>query len=344
MTDARPSAQPSAQPSAEFFRNRRVAVTGGAGFLGGHVCELLAELGSEPFVPRSTEYDLTTEAAVERFYADAKPDIVLHLAARVGGIGANRKNPGAYWYDNLMMGALLLEHGRRAEIEKFVQLGTICSYPKFTPIPFQEDNLWDGYPEETNAPYGIAKKALLAGVQGYHEQYGVNAVFVMPVNLYGPRDNFDLESSHVIPALIRKMIEAKEAGSDVELWGDGSPSREFLYVEDCARAILLAAERLTVAEPVNIGAGFEITIRELAGLIARTAGFGGEIRWDTGKPGGQPRRSLDTSRAAKLFGFEAAVPFEEGIARTVEWFLANREWVDRDVNARAAAEARANAR
>ncbi|MBI5309971.1 MAG: GDP-L-fucose synthase [Actinobacteria bacterium] len=331
-------------PTAEFFSGRRVLVTGGSGFLGSHVCERLAALGVEPVVPRSEQYDLTREADVERLYEEHSPQIVIHLAARVGGIGANRNNPGAYWYDNLMMGALMLEHGRRAGVEKFVQLGTICSYPKFTPIPFREENLWDGYPEETNAPYGIAKKSLLAGAQGYREQYGMDTVFVMPVNLYGPRDNFDLESSHVIPALIRKMIEARERGENVTLWGDGSPSREFLFVDDCARAILLATERYDSSEPVNIGAGFEITIKDLAELIARATGFDGEIEWDTSKPGGQPRRKLDTQRAREAFGFTAEVGFEDGVARTVEWFLANRAWVDADVKRRADAERRAAAR
>lgn len=338
------NAEAPAQPSEQFFSGRRVVVTGGSGFLGSHVSERLTALGAELTVPRSTEYDLTSEEAVRRLYADAAPEIVIHMAARVGGIGANRGNPGAYWYDNLMMGALLLEHGRRAGVEKFVQLGTICSYPKFTPVPFKEEDLWDGYPEETNAPYGIAKKALLAGGEAFREQYGMNTVYLMPVNLYGPRDNFDLETSHVIPALIRKMIEAEEAGCDVDLWGDGSPSREFLFVEDCARAILLATERLESSEPVNVGAGFEITIKDLAELIAKTVGFSGGINWDTSKPGGQPRRMLDTSRAESAFGFRAAVGFEEGLARTVEWFRENREWVDRDVAARAEAERRAVSR
>lgn len=292
-------------------------------------------------MPRFEQYDLTTAEAVERVYRDADPEIVIHLAARVGGIGANRVNPGAYWYDNLMMGALMLEHARRHDVSKFVQLGTICSYPKFAPIPFNESELWNGYPEETNAPYGIAKKALLAGVQGYREQYGMHTIFLMPVNLYGPRDNFDLISSHVIPALIRKMIEAQERGEDVELWGDGSPSREFLYVDECARAILLACERYDSSDPVNIGAGFEITIKELAELVTKVTGFGGETHWDTDKPGGQPRRKLDVSRARDAFGFEAEVSFEDGIEQTVQWFRENREWVEADVARRAAAEARA---
>lgn len=326
--------------SSSFFSGKSVVVTGGNGFLGSHVCARLKAAGADLFIPRSVDYDLRRETAVGQLYEDADPAIVIHLAARVGGIGANRENPGAYWYDNLMMGAHMLEHGRRHELEKFVQLGTICSYPKYTPIPFEESELWNGYPEETNAPYGVAKKALLVGGQGYREQYGMNTVFLMPVNLYGPRDNFDLESSHVIPALIRKMIEAKQNGTGVTLWGDGSPSREFLYVDDCARAIVMATETLNVTEPVNLGAGFEITIKDLAELIASTVGFEGEIVWDTSKPGGQPRRKLSTERAKELFGFEAEVRFEEGISQTVDWFLANREWVDADVERRAESEAR----
>ena len=334
----------SGQSSTEFFSGKRIVVTGGSGFLGSHVTEMLDQLGAELIVPRSTGYDLTVEDDVKRLYADTKPEIVIHLAARVGGIGANRKNPGAYWYDNLMMGALMLEHARRSGVSKFIQLGTICSYPKFSPVPFQEKDLWDGYPEETNAPYGIAKKALLAGAQGYRAQYGMDTVFLMPVNLYGPRDNFDLESSHVIPALIRKMVEAGERGEDVELWGDGSPTREFLYVGDCARAIVLATEYYSESDPVNIGAGFEIKIKDLAALIADATGFKGEIHWDTTKPGGQPRRMLDTSRARDAFGFSAEVSFEDGIARTVEWFRENRDWVVSDVEHRNAAEQRAAAR
>ncbi|MFT4049378.1 MAG: GDP-L-fucose synthase [Solirubrobacterales bacterium] len=331
----------SSEPTADFFKGKRVAVTGGSGFLGSHVVERLESLGVTPTLPRSAEFDLTREDDVAAFYEEANPEVVIHLAARVGGIGANRGNPGAYWYDNLMMGALLLEHGRRRGVDKFVQLGTICSYPKFAEIPFREETLWDGYPEETNAPYGIAKKALLAGAQGYREQYDMDVIFLMPVNLYGPRDNFDLQSSHVIPALIRKMIEAGERGEDVTLWGDGSPSREFLFVDDCARGLLLATERYDKGEPINLGAGFEITIKDLAELIAKATGYTGVINWDTSMPGGQPRRKLDTSRAREEFGFEASVRFEEGIARTVEWFRENREWVDADVARRDAAEKRA---
>lgn len=333
-----------AEPDATFFKGKKIAISGGSGFLGSHVVDRLNAAGVKPMVPRSVDYDLTCEADVIRFYADTEPDLVIHLAARVGGIGANSRNPGAYWYDNLMMGALMLEHARRNEVSKFVQLGTICSYPKFAEIPFREDSLWDGYPEETNAPYGIAKKALLAGAQSYRAQYGFDAIFLMPVNLYGPRDNFDLESSHVIPALIRKMVEAQERGSDVHLWGDGKPSREFLFVDDAARALLLATERYSDAEPVNLGAGFEITIEQLAQTIAEATGFEGEILWDTSLPGGQPRRKLDTSRAKQRFDFEAAVSFAEGISRTVEWFRENREWIDADVERRKAAERRAASR
>lgn len=332
-------------PSADYFRGKQVVVTGGSGFLGSFVIEKLAAMGVEPFVPRSINYDLTREASVERLYADAKPDLVFHLAARVGGIAANLENPGAYFYDNMMMGALMIEHARRNKVSKFVQLGTICSYPKLTPIPFREEDLWNGYPEETNAPYGIAKKALLAQAQGYRQQYGMNIVFLMPVNLYGPRDNFDAHSSHVIPAMVRKFVEAQENGvTEVELWGDGSPSREFLYVDDAARAILLAAERYDEPDPVNLGAGFEITIKNLAAVIADAVGYEGAITWNADLPGGQPRRSLDTSRAKERFGFEASVPFEEGVARTVEWFRENREWVERDVAERAAKERRIKSR
>jgi GDP-L-fucose synthase len=323
---------------------QRVLVTGGSGFLGHYVADALRARGADPLLPRSEDYDLRREDDVERLYADARPTLVLHLAARVGGIGANRRNPGAYFYDNMMMGALLMEHGRRAGVEKFVQLGTICSYPNHTPVPFREEELWNGYPEPTNAPYGIAKKALLVMAQGYREQYGMNAILLLPVNLYGPRDNFDLESSHVIPALIRKMVEAGEAGrGEVVLWGDGSASREFLYVEDCAEGILLAAERYDAPEPVNLGAGFEITIRDLAKLVRELTAYEGEIVWDTTKPNGQPRRSLDTSRAEREFGFTARVGFREGLERTIAWFAEHRDWVRADEERRRESERRSSA-
>jgi len=329
----------------DFFRDRRVLVTGGAGFLGHHVCERLRAAGGDPIVPRSTEYDLTSEADAARLVTDARPEIVMHLAARVGGIGANQRNPGAYFYDNLVMGAFMMEQSRRAGVEKFLQLGTICSYPKFTPVPFREENLWDGYPEETNAPYGIAKKALLVQAQSYREQYGFNAIYLLPVNMYGPRDNFDLESSHVIPALVRKMVEGQERGDEeIVLWGDGTPSREFLYVDDCAEGLLLAMERYDKPEPVNLGAGFEITIRELAELIQELTGYEGRLVWDTSRPNGQPRRSLDTSRAEREFGFKARTGFREGLERTIEFFRSEREWIMRDEERRREAEQRANAR
>jgi GDP-L-fucose synthase len=312
-------------PSAAFWGGRRVLVTGGAGFLGSHVVERLNALGAEVFVPRSGDYDLTEQDAVRRLYADARPDVVLHLAAVVGGIGANRDNPGWFFYANMVMGALMIEEGRRAGVGKFVQLGTICAYPKHTPVPFREEELWNGYPEETNAPYGIAKKALLVQLQGYRQQYGFNGIYLLPVNLYGPRDNFDPHSSHVIPALIRKMVEAKDAGADeVVLWGTGEASREFLYVDDCARAILLAAEHYEGAEPVNVGTGGEMRIRELAATIADAVGFDGRLSYDASKPDGQPRRCLDTSRAMDEFGFRAHVPFDEGLRHTVEWFRETR--------------------
>jgi GDP-L-fucose synthase len=272
-------------------------------------------------VPRRRDYDLTVEADVARLFADAQPELVIHLAAEVGGIGANRANPGRYWYANLIMGAHVLEHSRLNGVPKVVLLGTICAYPKFAPLPFHEDDLWNGYPEETNAPYGVAKKALLVGAQSYREQYGTNAVYLLPVNLYGPRDNFDLETSHVISALIRKMIEAQDRGErEIVLWGDGSPTREFLYVDDCAEGIVLAAERYDGPEPVNLGTGREISIRELAELIGELTGFHGDIVWDTDKPNGQPRRHLDVSRARELFGFEAHTTLRDGLQRTIDWY------------------------
>jgi GDP-L-fucose synthase len=301
----------------------RTLVTGGGGFLGSHLVERLRADGHEPFVARRSEYDLTAADDVARLFADARPELVVHLAAEVGGIGANRANPGRYWYANLLMGVHVLEQSRVHGVRKLVLLGTICSYPKHAPIPFREEDLWSGFPEETNAPYGVAKKALLVGAQGYREQYGLNAVYLLPVNLYGPGDNFDLESSHVIPALIRKMEHARETGAEVVLWGDGTPTREFLYVEDCAEAIHLAAQSYDGAEPVNLGTGEEIAIRDLATLVAGATGYEGEIVWDTTKPNGQPRRKLDTSRAERLFGFRAATPLREGLARTVEWYRAS---------------------
>ena len=301
---------------------KRILVTGGAGFLGRHVVERLRERGcKEIFIPRRTEYDLTREAEVERLYADVQPHLVIHLAAVVGGIGANRVNPGRFAYENLVMGALLMEYARRVRVEKFVYLGTICAYPKFAPVPFREEDLWEGYPEETNAPYGLAKKMLLVLGQAYREQYGFNAVYLLPVNLYGPGDNFAPESSHVIPALIRKCIEAVEDGRDeIVCWGDGSPTREFLYVEDCAEAIVLAAERYEGADPVNLGTGFEISIQDLVGMIAELCGFQGRVIWDTTKPNGQPRRRLDTQRAWDRFGFQAKTDFREGLRRTIDWY------------------------
>jgi GDP-L-fucose synthase len=301
-----------------------VLVTGGGGFLGSHLVERLQSEGIDPFVARRRDYDLTVENEVERLFEEAKPDLVFHLAAEVGGIGANMANPGRYWFANLTMGTHVLEQSRRVGVDKLVLVGTICAYPKFAPVPFKEDDLWNGYPEETNAPYGVAKKALLVGAQAYREQYGLNSAYMLPVNLYGPRDNFDLESSHVIPALIRKMFEAQERGeNEVTLWGDGSPTREFLYVEDAAEALWLASERYDGPEPVNLGTGEEISIKELAEVIADETGFGGEIVWDTSKPNGQPRRKLDTSRAEREFGFRAQTPFREGIKNTVAWYRAS---------------------
>ena len=299
----------------------RVLVTGGGGFLGSHLVARLRDEGLDPFVARRRDYDLTLAGDTERLYADAAPELVFHLAAEVGGIGANRANPGRYWYANLMMGAHVIEQSRLHGVEKTVLLGTICSYPKFAPVPFREDDLWNGYPEETNAPYGVAKKSLLVGAQSYRDQYGLNSIYLLPVNLYGPRDNFDLETSHVIPALIRKMIEAQERGDgEIVLWGDGSPTREFLYVDDCAEGILLAARRYDDPEPVNLGTGEEIAIRDLAELIGELTGFEGEIVWDATKPNGQPRRKLDVTRAQERFGFEARIDLREGLARTIAWY------------------------
>jgi GDP-L-fucose synthase len=297
----------------------RVLVTGGGGFLGSHLVDRLRAGGEDPFVARRADYDLTHERDAARLFEDARPELVFHLAAEVGGIGANRANPGRYWYANLQMGVNMLEQSRLHGVEKLVIAGTVCGYPKFAKVPFREDDFWNGFPEETNAPYGIAKKSLLIGAQGYREQYGTNAIFLLPTNLYGPRDNFDLETSHVIPALIRKMIDSPE---EIVLWGDGSPSREYLYVEDCADGFLLAAERYDGSEPVNLGTGVETTIRETAEIVAELTGFAGGIRWDTSMPNGQPRRSLDASRAKGLFGFEARTQLREGLERTIAWYRA----------------------
>jgi len=314
-----------------FWSNKRVMVTGGAGFLGSYVVDKLKKRGCKDiFIPKIEDYDLVKMDSVVKAYKDAKPDIVIHLAAVVGGIGANRENPGKFFYDNLMMGVQLMEVGRQMGIEKFLALGTICCYPKFTPVPFKEEDFWNGYPEETNAPYGLAKKMLLVQSQAYRQQYGFNSIFLMPVNLYGPGDNFNPNSSHVIPALIKKCLDAKNeqdtvgtahcAVPTITVWGTGKPTREFLYVEDAAEAILLAAEKYNKSEPVNLGAGFEISIKDLVKLIVKLTGFKGKIIWDSSKPDGQPRRSLDTSRARKEFGFEATMPFEQGLKNTIEWY------------------------
>jgi GDP-L-fucose synthase len=301
---------------------KRVCVTGGGGFLGSFLCEQLAAQGvKDIFVPRRRDYDLTTETGVANLFRDARPEVLFHLAAVVGGIGANLKNPGLYFYENAIMGIHLIEAARRHAVEKTIVAGTICAYPKFTPVPFREETLWDGYPEETNAPYGVAKKALLVQCQAYRQQYGMNAIYLLPVNLYGMRDNFDLESSHVIPALIRKCIEARDRGeSRIVCWGDGTPTREFLFVEDCAEALLAAAEKYDGEEPVNLGSGVEITIKDLVHTVARACNFTGDIEWDTTRPNGQPRRLLDTSRAEQWFGFRARTSLEEGLRKTVKWY------------------------
>ena len=305
-----------------FWSSKRVFVTGGGGFLGGFLRERIARAGAaEVLAPRAAELDLREPQAIREYLARHKPDLIIHAAAVVGGIGANRIHPGRFFYDNAVMGIHLIEEARKAGVAKFVCLGTVCAYPKFTPIPFREDDLWNGYPEETNAPYGVAKKALLVQLQAYRQEYGFNGIFLLPVNLYGPRDNFDLESSHVIPAMIRKFVEAAESGApSVTLWGDGSPTREFLYVEDAAEGIVAAAEKYDGEDPVNLGRGEEVQIRELAAIIAKETGFRGEIVWDATKPNGQPRRRLDTTRAAELFGFRAGTSMPEGLAKTIEWY------------------------
>ena len=307
---------------ASPLQGKRIVVTGGAGFLGRAVCQRLNALGaSEVLIPRRAEFDLTTEKAVDRLYKEMRPQIVLHLAAEVGGIGANMMNPGRYFYANMAMAMHLIEGARRYGVEKFLQTGTICAYPKFTPVPFQEENLWNGYPEETNAPYGIAKKAAMVMLDAYRIQYGLKSAYVLPVNLYGPHDNFDLQTSHVIPALIRKCVDAQRARAlHIECWGNGSASREFLYVDDAADGLVRAAEVMNVPEPINLGTGNEIIIRNLVELIAKLCDFHGEIRWDITKPDGQPRRCLDTKRAQERLGWQAKVGFEDGLKRTIEWF------------------------
>jgi GDP-L-fucose synthase len=309
-----------------LWHGRRVVVTGGAGFLGSFVVAKLRDRGvSEVFVPRSREYDLRDLGAIREMLGAARPNVVIHLAARVGGIGANRNNPASFFYDNLIMGSQLLHESWRLGVEKFVAIGTVCAYPKYTPVPFREEELWNGYPEETNAPYGLAKKMLLVQSQAYRQQYGFDSIFLLPVNLYGPGDNFNPESSHVIPALIKKCADAVASGAEeVVVWGDGSPTREFLYVEDAAEAIVLAAERYDGEDPVNLGSSFEISIRDLATIIARETGFGGRIVWDETKPNGQPKRKLDVSRAMERFGFRSRVGFEEGLRQTVEWYKEER--------------------
>lgn len=307
---------------SEFWNNKRVVVTGGSGFAGSFVVEKLQAHGAQNiFVPRKAQYDLREREAIRRLLDDAQPDMVIHLAATVGGIGANREHPASFFYDNLMMGTQLFHECWQAGVAKLVLIGTVCAYPKYTPVPFQEDELWNGYPEETNAPYGLAKKMLLVQSQAYRQEYGYNSVFLLPTNLYGPRDNFDPRSSHVIPALIRKCLEAKARGDRfIEAWGDGSPTREFLYVEDAAEGIVLASEHYNDSEPVNLGSSFEISIKDLTEMIARLTGFDGEIRWDTSKPNGQPRRKLDVSRAKSAFGFESQTTFEAGLKKTIAWY------------------------
>jgi GDP-L-fucose synthase len=321
-----------------FFEDRRVVVTGGAGFLGSYVTEGLRKRGCKNiFVPKIEEYDLVKSDDINRMYKDMRPDTVIHLAAVVGGIGANRRHPGEFFYKNLMMGVQLIEQARLHNIEKFVAIGTVCAYPKFTPVPFKEEDLWNGYPEETNAPYGLAKKMLLVQSQAYRQEYGFNSIFLLPVNLYGPGDNFDPGSSHVIPALIKKCVDAIESAADhIVCWGTGKVSREFIYAADAAEGILLATEHYNGSEPVNIGAGFEITIKELVEKITGLTGFKGQIRWDSSKPDGQPRRRLDVSKAKKYFGFEAKTSFDQGLKATIEWYKANRKQLQGTQSKRAA--------
>jgi len=311
---------------ADYWSERRVVVTGGHGFLGSYVVEALRARGAaHVFAPERERYDLRQLDAVEGMYRETRPNVVIHLAAVVGGIGANRERPGEFFYDNLIMGAQLMEVARRIGVDKFVAIGTVCAYPKHTPVPFKEEDLWNGYPEETNAPYGLAKKMLLVQAQAYRQQFAFNCIYLLPVNLYGPRDNFDPKASHVIPALIKKCIEARESGTkEIVVWGDGSPTREFLYVADAAEGIVLAAEHYQKPDPVNLGSAFEISIRDLVHLIAKLSRFEGRIRWDTSQPNGQPRRKLDTGRAEQEFGFRARVTFEDGLRKTVSWYEANR--------------------
>ena len=313
----------------DFWKDQQFVVTGGAGFLGKVITRKMQERGaSNIFIPRIEDYDLVDPVAIDQLLKEAKPDVIIHLAAHVGGIGANSEHPAEFFYDNLMMGVQLMHKAWQTGVKKFVAIGTVCAYPKFTPVPFKEDDIWNGYPEETNAPYGLAKKMLLVQSQAYREQYGFNSLFLLPVNLYGPGDNFDLRSSHVIPALIRKCIEAEDAGiKEIEVWGDGSPTREFLYVDDAAEGILLATEFFNESLPVNLGSGYEIAIKDLAEKIAKLSGFSGKLVWNTEKPNGQPRRGLDTTRAFEKFGFKAKMTFDEGLANTIAWYRANKQHI-----------------